>query len=109
MPEDDHIVDYRTTAYSPQLRERREASMSSASGPEYPYSPQSDDVAPENGANDNGTPPRNAWWRLGASRWAAVIALTGLLAATTVHAFVLAPRELPFAVDHGGLPPEVRA
>jgi hypothetical protein len=76
--------------------------MSSASGPEHAYSPQSHDPkletgAPENGANENAL-PHNPWWRLGASRWAALIALAALLGTTTVHAFT-APRELQLPPD----------
>jgi hypothetical protein len=97
MPEDDHIVDYRDTAYSPQLRERGRPSMKRASDPDHEYSPNSvSDRARER-------------WRLDAPRWAAAIALATLLTATTVHAFVIAPRELAFMTDDGGLPPEVRA
>jgi hypothetical protein len=77
MPEDDHIVDYRNTAYSPHLRERMEASMERASGPEHAYSPVS---------NDNGSPARNAWRRLAVSQWVALVGLTTLLTASTVHA-----------------------
>jgi hypothetical protein len=62
--------------------------MKRTSGSEHKYSPA---------LNDNDSPLRSAWRRLGASQWVALIALTSLLGATTVHA--LTPREFQVSPD----------
>lgn len=74
--------------------------MKRAFGSEHAYSPAS---------NDNTSRVLNAWRRLRASQWVALMGLTTLLGATTVNAFVMIPRALPFTADEGGLPPEMRA
>jgi hypothetical protein len=101
MPEDDHIVDYRNTAYSPHLRERMEASMQRASGSEHAYSHSSKDVrAKDVGANDNRWPALDAWRRLRVSQWVALVGLATLLATSTVHALTPPPKFVPTPEFH---------